>query len=209
MCMKINNNHNQSFGCKRLYSVKVHKEIRTGVRQVLDGYVSELGKEDFDKFIGGSSDIAKTKLGGQIVLNFLDECKLKNSEIGKAKRYFVLELPHLSLQERFKGICLAEFQNGYIFISKLQSLAKEPKGKDLKGIGSCLVYAVSKLAQKTNQDSVRLSSNLDAFDFYRKLKFFQPKPQYNTFVLKTPKTVEFDEHLAKIADRFLIKPLNE
>ena len=107
MCMKINNNHNQSFGCKRLYSVKVHKEIRTGVKQVFDVFVSELEKTDYDRIFNKNLAIAKTKLGGQILTNFMSEAmKNTESEIGKGKRYLVIEAPTLQDEERFLGIVL-------------------------------------------------------------------------------------------------------
>ena len=207
MCMKINTNHNQSFGCKRLYSAQIEKEVRTGVRQVFDVFVSELEKNDFDKIFNKNLAIAKTKLGGQILTNFMNEViKNTESQIGKGKRYLVIEAPKFPDEERFLGIGLAEVFEKYIWLSKLQSLKHEPKYKEFKGIGASLMHAIVDIAKKNEKKCVALSSLPKAVNFYRNLSFFETIPMTLDFDLRFNR---YDKVLKSTGDRFSIKSLNE
>lgn len=207
MCMKINTNHNQSFGCKRLYSAKIEKELKTGVKQVFDVFVSELEKTDYDRIFNKNLAITQTKLGGQILTNFMSEAmKNTESEIGKGKRYLVIEAPTLPDEERFLGIGLAEVFEKYIWISKLQSLKDEPKYKKFKGIGTSLMHAIIDIAKKNEKKCVALSSLPKAVNFYRNLSFFETIPMTLDLNLRFNR---YDNVLKSTGDRFSIKSLNE
>lgn len=183
--MKINNSHNQSFGSRKIFNTKVFQKVASNVQKPIDAFVAELDISDMDRFSTSEMDLKRTKLGGQIIENFIGECKEKFPQVGQNKRYIILETPVSSSENRVKGIGLLERQpEGYMWLSKLQSLSSEPKNSSIKGVGSSLMYSFIKLAKDTNQLCIALKAlNEDALKFYQHLCFWLVKPATKDLIL--------------------------
>ena len=100
----------------------------------------------------------------------MHDCRDKCSCLGNLSKYFIIENPDDKTVERIKGLALAEVQEDTMSVALLQS-ERQIKGEGaLKGIGSCLLYAIVKAAKEM---PVWLLPTKKAEPFYQKIGFKQ------------------------------------
>ena len=74
---------------RKIFNTKVFQKVASNVQKPIDAFVAELDISDMDRFSTSEMDLKKTKLGGQIIENFIGECKEKFPQVGQNKRYII------------------------------------------------------------------------------------------------------------------------
>lgn len=177
--MEIRNNCTVNFGSKRLFSAVLKQKNVLGKFQDIDVFISELElsdrfavKELFERW-------KNTSFGPSIIASFLDATSGKTQEINKVKKYFVIETANKDFPNNTRGLAITRVYNEDIFVPMLQAY---PYGKKIKGIGSALMFAITKYAHLKNK-SVCLYPVVEAEDFYKKLGFEALRPNDFEFIL--------------------------
>lgn len=192
--MKIVCHHSPNFGIQRLYRAKIKDTAIENSPKDIDVFISELEESDIKDFKNNNSDLNCTTMGEKCLLNF-------TQSYNENKKYFVVEDAKQPFDKRFKGILLAEPQNGFTYISRLQSISETASEKYLKGIGSCLIYAVTKFAQSKGDKCVTLDAQNDSPGFYHKIGFLPIIPMGSHFLVHHTK---YNDVLEPIKEKFQI-----
>ena len=173
--MKIQRFNPQSFGSRQLYSAKLIKpDDSTGENKPVDVFVSEIEPSDkplMEKIIGNWE---QTAFGEKIINNFLKELKEPSPTTQGQKRFFAIERVMPDGEKDIHALAFAELIKNNVYLSYLQSESELKKDKAIKGLGSCLIYALTKLAQAKDKETITLRTAFSAWDFYNKLGFFAP-----------------------------------
>ena len=114
------------------------------------------------------------------IMFFLTVSSFNNIFAAENNKFVVIEtIEDKPLSERLKGVSESVIGADRLRISHLTSRGNS----DLKGIGSCIIYALSKFAQKRGSDSVYAFSLHKARPFYKKLLFIFISCKNRRFIL--------------------------
>ena len=168
--MELNKCYNVNFGSKPLYRAKLKQTLPIlPIRIKRTVFISELEPGDEQRLRGLENLWKKTKHGVPIIRNFLHECNENfRNQKEHLKKFYIIEFPSKNPDRNFKAIAIAEHIENFIQLSLLQSCNEKKKSNLLKGAGSCLLYAVSKLAEMMNLSSVYIRALPEAIPFYEK-----------------------------------------
>ena len=196
--MKINCNLN--FGRKFLYRAKLEQPLQIMPLCIKkDVFISELEPQDKDNMNKIRKLWKETTYGESIIEDFeytLGKRNLINPLL--YDKFFIVE----DKRKKVKAMAVAEIKEGYIELALIQS-EREKKGKhSIKGAGSCLLYAVSKLAQSLNMNCVHIGSLPEASLFYTKAGAKKLGLKGTDFVIDND---DFDKFQKKLEDKYSIK----
>ena len=199
--MEIKNNYAVNFGNKRLFSAVLKQKNALGKFQDIDVFISEL--ELGDRF--AVEELFKrwkdTSFGPSVIASFLDATSGKTQEINKVKKYFVIEAANKNFPNNTCGLAVTRVYNEDVFVPMLQAY---PYGKKFKGIGSALMFAITKYAHLKNK-SVCLYPTTEAEEFYKKLGFKALRPNDFEFILDKSSFPQLEKALE---GKYSIKPLD-
>ena len=207
--MKLNKCYNVNFGSKPLYKAKLKQPLPIIPISIKRGvFISELEPDDEQRLRNLEPYWKRTKRGVPIIRNFLHECENNFcNQNNHYKKFYIVEFPDNNPDKNFKAIAIAEHIEDFIQLSMIQS-DNEKRGKNdlLKGAGSCLLYAVSKLAEMMNLNSVYIRSMPEAIPFYEKAGAKHIGTRDIDFIIKKEDFTEFQKALE---EKYKIKKFSE
>ena len=195
---------NINFGRKRLFKAILKQPEIFNREKNVDVFISELEISDMPKMQKLENYWEKTDYGYPIIRNFVHQCEKPYPQVGKDIRYYIVENPKVKTEERIKALAVAQIIDNNVYLSMLQSERQIKKQKSIRGAGSCILYATSKLAHSHKKDSISLISTSKAYDFYKKLGFCQViSKTRNLYMDKT----NFKNFEAELENRYSIEPI--
>ena len=205
--MKLNGYHNINFGSKPLYTARLRQTLPILPISInKDVYISELEPCDEQRLKNLEKSWKKTRHGVPIIRNFLNECRENFCNRKKHyKKFYIVEFPGENPDKNFKAIAIAEHIEDFMQLSMLQSCNEKKKSNVLKGAGSCLLYAVSKLAEMMNLNSVYIRSLPEAIPFYEKIGAEHVGIKDFDFIIKKENFKNFQKTLE---EKYSIEKLN-
>ena len=171
--------HKPAFTGQRLFSVTLQKMLKLGKTEPIQGFITKMTPKDADLFEKTMHDWEHTRYGEVIISDFLNGVnylkEIKRTPPGWLRdiKYFFIECPS-ELKEDQKIRALTKFDTGWdrINLRYLQSINENSKEPKIKGAGSCLIYAIGKIAEKMSKKSIFLRPDEDASEFYLKNGFY-------------------------------------
>ena len=184
--------NNIHFGSKPLYQATLKKKdsiLPTEISE--DVYISELEETDKDRLADLKPKWEKTLYGPEIINKFLEECRQNKSSKFLYSKYFVIE----DKKQDIKGLAHAKVEDGFIKLAHLQS-EREIKGANTtQGVGSCLLYAVSRFAQDLKMKEVNINSIPQSVEFYFKAGIETTGATIFDFVIKKDDYIKFQKNI--------------
>lgn len=172
--MKIQfiNNISTNFEGTKLFQAKVPpKYSKGGKNTLLDAFITEIGIEDMPQIYSAEHERLKTGLGEDIIDALYKSQKIKSKN--EKARFFAVEVPNKRGIPKIRAMAMAteNKKKQTIRLNFLQSF-HAPKGeRQIKGAGSCLLYAITNDAKKLKSLLLDLYSTDSARKFYKKYGF--------------------------------------
>ena len=184
--MKVQNSFNPAFKSKHLYTAKLKQNLPfLPVRIERDVFISELEPNDEQRMRELKDSWERTQYGTHIIETFLTYCFERFTRPKKnLEKFYTIEIPGFNSKGKVKGFAVAEQMDDFIYLSMLQSDNEKRKRTHIKGLGSCLLYAVSKLAEENNFNSVYILAVPEAVEFYKKAGTESIGPRGVDFVIR-------------------------
>ena len=206
--MKLNKCYNVNFGSKPLYKARLKQPLPIIPISIKRGvFISELEPDDEQRLRNLEPYWKRTRHGVPIIRNFLHECENNFcNQKRNYKKFYIIEFPGKNPDKNFKAIAIAEHIEDFLQLSMLQSDNEKRKNNLLKGAGSCLLYAVSKLAEMMNLNSVYIRSMPEAIPFYEKAGAKHIGTKDIDFVIKKEDFTEFQKALE---EKYSIKKISK
>ena len=190
---------NQNFKSRHLYTASLKRKLPIiPVEISKDVFISELDKSDKDRLFHEKNKWGKTTYGESIIEDYFNEVHGKHACKFFFSKYFVVE----DAKDDIKGLALAEIKDGSVELALLQSEREKKKRYSTQGVGTCLLYAISKLAQNLKMNCVTIKSIPEAIEFYQKIGATQI--EISNFVIKKTDFMEFQQNIEK---KYLISPI--
>lgn len=186
MQININNTYNSyshspqnkiSFKGERLFPVNMFKSFYCGPQEEIYGYFTKMTADDIPLIQQAKEFWQFTLFGAQILERFAKSTK-------KIQTYMV-ECPKFnSPSDKIQALASVKDEGDSFFVEFIQSASELPRGFDLKGAGSMILYGITRLAEKLQKKFIHLeSSNFDTDSFYQK-HFFISSPNSSRFILR-------------------------
>ena len=189
LSVKIKNNNVPSFGSKKIFSVCLKKIAPNMEESFQDAFVSLLNKEDVP-VVEQSKHVWNNTLGGGIITNFLDAFKdiggaySKYQDCLKNYKFFAVENPvEKDGNKRIIGLISMYPDGKSLVVDKLQTVNGLPGEEKIKGAGSVLMYAASRVAEAMGKNKLWLRSAQEkkTLDFYSGIGMSKITSSYNNF----------------------------
>lgn len=184
---------NQAFKSRHIYTAKLKKKLPFVPIEIKKGvFISELDNSDRYRLLDEKDKWTNTTMGENIINDYFAELRGKNADKFLFSRYYIVE----DLKDNIKGFALLNIREGVVELSLLQS-EREKKGNNysMRGVGTCLLYATSKLAQNLKMNCVSIKSRDEAIDFYKKAGAQQITN--NDFIIKKTDFNKFQQNIEK------------
>ena len=203
-----NNFKRPSFSGTRLFSVRL-KDLSSGkAGKTIEAFITKLDRTDRPRLVADYDRWRDTSYGRFII----DDCIYKNSypndkNVFIGDVYLSLETPALE-KNPIKGFAEIKTKSkaGALKLEFLQSATEIADEAHFKGVGECLMYAVSKIAQALKRDEFFLKSQSVSENFYKRLGL--KSHATGSYPVKCTLTSDKFEPLQKgLAEKYDIKQL--
>ena len=183
--MKINNitNSYQSFESKKLFRAKVSPKISRGRQGAkIDAFITEVGVDDIPELYTPERTRISRDFGENIIGWIQKTHKEKNK--GERSSFFALEVPDRKGELKIRAMAMATElkKKKKMYLDFLQTFDTPQGERQIKGAGSCLLFAIVDIAKKQKSKLIDLFAVEEARDFYRQYGFIDGK--YSHFELR-------------------------
>ena len=172
-----------NFGSRPLYRATLLSKKLFNKPEPVEAFVSMAEKKDFGREALGYRRWFFTTYGDDIL--YLMEEQSKHPKKVNAD-FLLVDIPSFAAKKQVAA--MASYNVGYdnLILKALQSKSEIALFNRIKGAGSLIVYALSKIAQKNDKKAIVLSAATGAKKFYKKLgfknieakEFMLPKEKY-------------------------------
>ena len=166
-----------SFQGDRLFPVNMIKRFCYGPEESIRGYFTRMTQEDQNLVKQVKNFWEYTSFGNEILGRYAQNLKHTKT--------YMIECPQFNNpNEKIQGIVSVKDNGDSLFIEHLQSASEIPRGYNISGAGSMLLYGITKLALNLKKQFIDLkSANFDTDSWYSK-NFFISSPNSADFVLR-------------------------
>ena len=190
-----------NFGSRHLYTARLKKKLPIiPIEITKDVFISELDKSDKDRLFYEKDKWKGTRYGESIIEDYFGELHGKYPCKFFFSKYFVIE----DTKGNIKGLALTEIRESHVELALIQSEREKKKRCSTQGVGTCLLYSASKLAQNLKMNCITIRAIPEAIEFYIKAGIQQIGP--SDFVIKKENFEKFYQNIEK---KYSILPIEE
>ena len=175
------------FGSTILYKAKIKQHLHECENETpCDVFITRLDKTDLYRLKRDEKDWEDTRFG-KILIEALENTNPQENEENNIKTFFyAVETPSKIGENQIRAMAMATnyLKENRLELDWLQTNNDLCMPNVIKGAGSCLLFAILKLAKKCNADSFSVYSVNNALGFYKLLGLKRKEAEYNEFTLE-------------------------
>lgn len=169
MKVDFKNTNNRNFGSIPLYRAVLKQRRLFGKARPIEAIVSLAEKTDLDRIDLDPDRWFFTSFGEDVIqdMSRMAPSYIKQNYDGG----LLVEIPTNAAGKQVKAMASFSTNSDYVCVNALQSKREILPFNRIKGAGSLIMYAISKIAQEKHCPKISLYSALGSTGFYRKIGF--------------------------------------